>query len=579
MALSVTLPGAGGTGTVTVQSGGGDNVFVAQIIANTILLASVGGSLDGGTVTPDLNPAVSVTVNGGVTIAPPPLVNGNENILYLFGSGGGSLNVPTGYNYVIDLMTGPETIAGTDVQVISTDPASGVEFNLSGNSSIAADPPPVGVNLTESGVQNIATGAGNDTISLVGAGTMDGGAGSNILDATPTVGGTGIRVQSDGTNDTVNVFGAPGGVATVVSTGDGMSLTANGVVTVDALLLGKDDTVSGGAGASDVSAGGSAALIFGGIGTLSVADSGTSDTIFASGASSASVDAFGTGALVFGGLNNITATLGGSGAQGHNSLVGGFGITSATLNGTANVVLGGPGSLSVDDVGTSDTIGAFSSTTPVVTLGGANDLLFVGSNALAATVTGSDDTVVGGAAASTITATSGAAVFASSGLVNFIGGAGTSTILGGTGDTQMVTVGSGGLLFFSGTGDNSSITGGLGQTTIIGASGSNVFVSSLSGSGGFEFLAGSGNATLNAAGSTTNNIFGFFDSATSVGGGAHDTISGWTTVDSLFLGGYDSTATTTIAGGGNLTFNLSDGTSITFTNATSNEFTGRILYS
>ncbi len=41
-ALSVTLPGSSG-GIVTVQSGSGDNSFVAQIIANTILLASVSG--------------------------------------------------------------------------------------------------------------------------------------------------------------------------------------------------------------------------------------------------------------------------------------------------------------------------------------------------------------------------------------------------------------------------------------------------------------------------------------------------------------------------------------------------------
>ena len=41
----VTLPGVSG-GIVTVQSGTGDHIFVAQIIANTILAASTGGSLN-----------------------------------------------------------------------------------------------------------------------------------------------------------------------------------------------------------------------------------------------------------------------------------------------------------------------------------------------------------------------------------------------------------------------------------------------------------------------------------------------------------------------------------------------------
>lgn len=88
MALSVTLPGSSG-GTVTVQSGAGDHTFLAQIIANSILLASVGGSL---------NPPDTVTINGGSpTTTAAPSGENPDNILYLFGSGGGDFTIPTGY--------------------------------------------------------------------------------------------------------------------------------------------------------------------------------------------------------------------------------------------------------------------------------------------------------------------------------------------------------------------------------------------------------------------------------------------------------------------------------------------------
>jgi len=121
----VTLPGASG-GTVTVQSGSGDNVFVAQIIANTILLASAGGSLK----------VNSDVVGSGVNVAPPTTAGG-PNILYLSGSGGGTLAVPTGYDYIVDLMTGPETITGSNAQLISYDTVGTNEFVITGASSIA----------------------------------------------------------------------------------------------------------------------------------------------------------------------------------------------------------------------------------------------------------------------------------------------------------------------------------------------------------------------------------------------------------------------------------------------------------
>ena len=75
MALSVTLPGSSG-GIVTVQSGAGDHLFVAQIIANTILMASTSGGL---------NPPATVTIDGGAPLGPtpPPPDNLDRKKLYM----------------------------------------------------------------------------------------------------------------------------------------------------------------------------------------------------------------------------------------------------------------------------------------------------------------------------------------------------------------------------------------------------------------------------------------------------------------------------------------------------------------
>src|SRR5580658_3514884 len=153
---SVTLPGSNGA-TVTVQSGTGDNTFVANIIANSILLASIpgGAGLD----------TQQITVNGGSVTAPAPLSDGKEQLLYLVGSGGGSLTIPGGWTYVIDMMTGPETISAVGAQVISTDPFSST-FTFTGATSVAADPGTDNdvVTVISGAGFNVGTGDGNDTV-------------------------------------------------------------------------------------------------------------------------------------------------------------------------------------------------------------------------------------------------------------------------------------------------------------------------------------------------------------------------------------------------------------------------------
>lgn len=546
---SVTLPGASG-GIVTVQSGSGDHIFVAQIIANTILLASVEGGL---------NTPVSVTVDGSTVTAPPPTNGGKEDILYLTGSGGGTFTIPTGYEFVVDLMTGPETIVGSNVEVISDDQSAGQVFSLSGASSIAA----MAGTIPLIGTANLASGNGNDTVSLTGAGTIDGGAGANLLDAAPTAGGAGIRIQSDGTGDTVNISGP--GTATVLATGSGASITDTGFGTLDAFLEGTSSTLTAGTSATDVTISGAGLdnVVLGGTGPLSVVDQGTGDTIAAINSFPANVTTSGSDAVVFGGSAAFNASVGGT----SNTVVAGTSSTLVTLSGSSNFFFGESGTASVD-AGTS-----------------------------------TNDTIVGGSGPMTVSSGDafGLVTFAESGDLTFLGGNGAVTIVGGSGN-ESVSGGAGGTTLFGGAGSEITYTGSVGQ---------------------LDFSAGAGNETLDASGSSTNNLFWggqapseddtliggtgndtfvggagadsmvgnvdsrdwfvFIDGAGHGGLSANDTVTGFSSNSTVWLANYGPTAAqdaingaTTDANG--TTISLSDGTTILFTGVTSaSQLQGHII--
>ena len=479
---SVTLPGSSGT-AVTVQSGTGDNTFVAQIIANTILLASVAGSLSGAGDTQE------ITINGGATTAPSAPSDGNEHLLYLVGSGGGSLTIPGGWNYVIDMMTGPETISAVGAQVISTDPFSST-FTFTGATSVAADPGTDNdvVTVISGAGFNVGTGDGNDTVTAIGSGTVAGGTGTNTFTITPSVGGSGIRLQSNGAADTVTVNDVAGSVATVVGSGTSLNLMANGAGTVDAQILGNDATVTGGPGTLDVSTGGADAAVFGGTGALSVVDSGTSDTIGALGATGVTVSAFGTDGLIFGGANSLTASLGGVSAQGHNTLRGGVGNVAVTISGSFNDAFGGTGSLTADETGTNDLVAAENAATANVTLGGSNNSVVAGAFATAVTSSGSGGVIMGG---------SGALSVYDNGTSDTIGAFGASVVnatLNGGGSQ-----GSGDLLI-GGTNNINVDMANAFQTVIGGASATNVTVDDIGIQTHENILAGTGSLTVNDQG-------------------------------------------------------------------------------
>lgn len=641
---SVTLHGATGS-VITVQAGSGDHVFVAQIIANTILTST-------------LNTPAVVSINGGVaspTPPPGPTTGGAENILYLVGdgggSGGGTYNIPAGYNYVVDLLATAspggqtETITGSNVQLIAYDSlgsadASGGTFQLTGNSSISADPSD-SYNINITGSFNEATGDGNNTVTATGSGTIGGGTGTSTYVISPTV--PGILLQSNGTGDTAIVTDPPsGGTATVQSSGNDFSLGSIGLVTIYAALQGDDDTVTGGSADTNVTAGGSHNIVLGGSpgGAMSYVSNGSGDTIAAFGASTVNVSLNGSGLepglgdLLLAGSGIVNADVSGA----FETIGGGSSgsATNVTINtiglSTDELVLGYQGSLSVVDNGQGDTIAPFASSSSSITLGGSHNLLFAGSNSMTVSVSGTNDTVAGNTGAMTVTASSATTVFEYTGALNFIGGTGASSIVGANGTPTAITVGAGGVTFWTGGNDTSSILGGVGISTLLGASGSVMYFSDpTSTDGGLQFSAGYGNESLDAAGSTTNDFYGAGANSVSVGStvyasdsiaggsgddtftagggsdtltsgagdnqfvffasqtdGQHDYITNWTSNDSLFLLNYsnsgsanqlmaDSTSTD-----GALTITLSDSTQITFTNVTAGDtaaFNGKILYS
>jgi Ca2+-binding RTX toxin-like protein len=230
---------------------------------------------------------------------------------------------------------------------------------------------------------------------------------------------------------------------------------------------------------------------------------------------------------------------------------------------------------------------------------------------------GGHDTIVAGAGAATVaTYGSGPLIFGGSGNLTvfsnsatsstIVGGTGSETVFGGISSNEVVFGNSSSLTFIANTDDSSTIVGGSSPSTLFGSAGSAITYFSTASTGGALYAAGTGNETLNAAGSTANNtIFGGADSTagnslvggsgsdtftggtgsdTMVGGsgsnnffftdgaaGGNDFIVGYTSSDVVGLFGYGSGAATaalaaaTVAGG-STTIALSDNTKITFEN-------------
>jgi Ca2+-binding RTX toxin-like protein len=307
--------------------------------------------------------------------------------------------------------------------------------------------------------------------------------------------------------------------------------------------------------------------------TYDVAAGNGSDTFYGNGSGTI---AGGTGSNLFftsGGPNLVLS-------YGHDTIAAGGGAATVATYGAAPLIFGGSGSLEVfGNTATNETVVGGSG--PETIFGAQSGVYFLGS---------SDSLFIDNTSASS----------------TIVGTTGSETVFGGASAHELIFNNSSSLLFASGSGDSTTIVGGSNPSTLFGSAGSAITYFSTSSVGGALYAAGTGNETLNAAGSTSNNvIFGGADSTagnslvggagndtyvvgtgsdTMVGGsgsnefafdsghaGGNDFIVGYNANDVVGLFGYGTAAaatalaTATVAGG-STSIALSDHTKITFEN-------------
>ena len=413
-------------------------------------------SLDGG--------AGNDTLDGGT---------GNDSLLG--GSGDDTFLLAPGFG--TDTVIGGETGEVDGDTLDATGLTEGVTVTMSGPEAGSLTGPSGTVTFSE--IENIALGAGNDTVTgSAGNDAIDGGAGNDSLD-----GGAGADLLDGGDgNDTL-------------TGGDGNDTLTGGAGT-DSLIGGiGNDTLDGGEGAD---------ILRGGAGTDSLDGGDGDDVIFMGGNDSATG---GSGDDVFAldatdPATDINITLDG-GSDGTNGAAGGpengdagdiLDLSSATAPLTVDFnPTPGTGTVNGLDADAATDI-TFSGIEQVVT-GAGNDTV-LGDDAVDAinVDTGDgDDQIATGAGDDTITAGAGDDVVdAGTGNDSVDGGAGDDVLDGGDGADTL-----------NGGADNDVLDGGAGDDLLDGGDGSDTLIGgdgddSLAGGSGADTLEGGiGNDTLN----------------------------------------------------------------------------------
>ncbi len=537
MSQTVTVPGV--SGTIALTFTGTANIGLAQQIANS-LAAAWHTTLD------------VVDYTGGPVPAVTPPDTSEE--LVLNASVSGVVNVPAAAPGVSEYLVLPQndpnslTINGNpNLQIIG-----GANENLTIN-----DPLVVNLGGGSPTDHDLVTALASDSPYLI---TMREGAESVVASGSGTIFGGSLT-------DLINLSGA--------NTGTNNLVVSQG-----------SDTVDAGAGNVTVNnlVGSNHNLDQGFFGALTVDDLGTNDTISS-------------------GFGSLVVTAGGTGAS-----ISGLGaITVDAAGGSGDTVSYGPGG------------GTFLSSTA-----SSNDLVFTNfANNMsldASNTTG--DTIIGDVGAITVNAGNAASLLVYSGPsigdpgMDFIGGSGFSTVVGQTG-ADSVTGGSGQLDFISNANESVTGTGALGGSTLFGATGS--YLDFAGTSGAMLLMGNAGNETLNAAGGTGfdqfyagavgadstagESLIGGNGANSFVAGTGADTFLGgsgtnvYSFVGSIlggssqqdviqnFLGGSNDLAfmggtgtdTVGVTGGTNVTFTLSDGTTIEFVGLTQAQLTGHVF--
>ncbi len=575
----ITVPGAAG-GNIIVSTGTGDYLKLAQQMATVLNGARSGSSL-------------TLSVVGAGSTVPTATPTKNTTELAVTGAGGVATHTEgSGWNYIVNVTSSPDTIVASNTQVLSGD--AGATILVSGTSTVAATGGNNFVNAT--GTYLISTSTGNDTVFASGSGTVAAGAGANFVSVSAGASSVGNYVISAGTGDVIR---QASGNASVNALGTNATVTGSTGGT-DALVVtlgGSGNQLFTQATHAQVTVSGTSNQVSGGTGALTALVSGTSDTVVA-GSGTANVTVAGNGGVVFGNAASTGGTM--------NLFATGSTVTASlraettsnvTLGGSNSAIFGGTGTANIVVTGGSDTVALGSGTSAVkltggnsaffgnttgggtanvvdrdsnvvlstraegltnITVSGSNVTTYGGSGNLNMSINGANDTVYAGTGAETVQANNNDVVYgAASNTLNFIGvnTSATPTVSAGAGGTTLITVGgSGGLRFNTGGNDNSTIVGGVGQVTVFGTSGTVVNYVGAATTGGARFQAYAGNETLSGAGSAAAN--GFYGSAS-------------VSSSDVFLGG--TGADLMIAGAGNTTMTGGAGSDIfaTFLNATS----------
>ncbi|GAN77503.1 beta strand repeat-containing protein [Acidisphaera rubrifaciens] len=304
---NVTVYGASGT-IVTVPFTGSANYALAQQLAGIINTAFNNGNLSATNA-----PTVPV---GGIT----------EQLT----SVGGAFSPPVGTNFFTDSAAAPVTLTGAAFMNVIAG-TGGLTFNGAvGNASIAAGGGNNYINMPTGSSYDIALGGGNDTVIANGSGSIDAGAGTNVISISGSAGTSNI-LFSDGTGDTIT---AGAGAATVGETGTKSTIfmgTTSGLYadggsgdTIVGSNAYVNQTVYGNGG--DVVFGGNNTLTFvGGVGGSTIVG-GVKDTLF--GVSGGDINYYSStsSATLVAGAGSETLNAGG-GTQG-DMLIGGAGSTT-----------------------------------------------------------------------------------------------------------------------------------------------------------------------------------------------------------------------------------------------------------
>lgn len=304
---NVTVYGASGT-IVTVPFTGSANYALAQQLAGIINTAFTNGNLSAANA-----PTAPM---GGIT----------EQLT----SVSGAYSPPVGTNFFTDYAAGAVTLNGAAFMNVIAG-TGGLTFNGAvGNASIAAGGGDNSIMMPTGSSYDIALGGGNDTVLANGSGSIDAGAGTNVIGVSGSPGTSNV-VFSDGTGDTI---AAGAGVATVGETGTKSTIfmgTTSGLY-VDG---GTNNTIVGSSaytnqtvfgGGNDVIFGGNNTLTFvGGTGSSTIVG-GIKDTIFGSSGSDISYFSSTSSATLVAGAGSETLNAGG-GTQG-DMLIGGSGSTT-----------------------------------------------------------------------------------------------------------------------------------------------------------------------------------------------------------------------------------------------------------